>query len=280
MVVPPRAGASRWPQSSHRSSAPLRRAPMRRRRRRSSAPAGIEEIVVTATRREEALQDVPLSVTALTSDGLENRGIQNIGELSAGKIPGFVPTRFSGGTTLAITVRGVGLSDPTQGTVGDARPGLHRRRVPRAWPGPRHRTDRSGAHRGPARTARPAVRAQRRRRRRAVRLAQAQRRVRNPRQHLLRQLRRPAHQGVHRPPRGRRPVHPVQRLDCPPRPVHRDEPRLQVHPAQRRPPDRRTRATTSSTRRASALPGAGRTTAASRPITPTITRTSSARKAI
>lgn len=78
---------------------------------------GLEEVVVTATRREESLQSVPLSVSALSADSLSNRNISNLGELSAGKIPGFVPTRFSGGSTLAITVRGVGLSDPTQGTV-------------------------------------------------------------------------------------------------------------------------------------------------------------------
>jgi iron complex outermembrane receptor protein len=83
----------------------------------AASSSGIEEIIVTATRREEALQEVPLSVTALSTESLTNRGINNIGDLSAGKVPGFVPTRFSGGTTLAITVRGVGLSDPTQGTV-------------------------------------------------------------------------------------------------------------------------------------------------------------------
>ena len=87
-----------------------------------SSSSGIEEIVVTATRREESLQDVALAVSAITTEGLVNRGINNLGELSAGKIPGFVPTRFSGGSTLAISVRGVGLSDPTQGTVEMAVP--------------------------------------------------------------------------------------------------------------------------------------------------------------
>ena len=72
---------------------------------------------MTATRREQSLQEVPLSVSALSADNLSNRNINNLGDLSAGKIPGFVPTRFSGGSTLAISVRGVGLSDPTQGTV-------------------------------------------------------------------------------------------------------------------------------------------------------------------
>lgn len=77
---------------------------------------GLEEIVVTATRREQSLQDVPLAVTAITADSLTNSNINNLGDLTAGRVPGFVPTRFSGGSTLAISVRGVGLSDPTQGT--------------------------------------------------------------------------------------------------------------------------------------------------------------------
>jgi iron complex outermembrane recepter protein len=82
----------------------------------ASAAGGLEEIVVTATRREQSLQDVPLAVTAISAESLSRANVTNLGDLSAGRVPGFVPTRFSGGTTLAISVRGVGLSDPTQGT--------------------------------------------------------------------------------------------------------------------------------------------------------------------
>ena len=82
----------------------------------AGASGGLEEIVVTATRREQSLQDVPLAVTAITADALTNANVNNLGDLTAGRVPGFVPTRFSGGSTLAISVRGVGLSDPTQGT--------------------------------------------------------------------------------------------------------------------------------------------------------------------
>ena len=81
-----------------------------------ASAGGLEEVVVTATRREESLQDVPLAVTAISADALTRANINNLGDLTAGKVPGFVPTRFSGGSTLAISVRGVGLSDPTQGT--------------------------------------------------------------------------------------------------------------------------------------------------------------------
>lgn len=46
------------------------------------------EIVVTATRRAENLQDVPLSVTAVSAETLEARNITDIGRLDV-VTPGF-----------------------------------------------------------------------------------------------------------------------------------------------------------------------------------------------
>ena len=40
-----------------------------------NAQQSIEEIVVTAARREQSLQDVPMAVTALDTATLEQRGI-------------------------------------------------------------------------------------------------------------------------------------------------------------------------------------------------------------
>ena len=42
------------------------------------ASQGIEEVVVTARRREETAQSVPISISALSSDYLEERGITEI----------------------------------------------------------------------------------------------------------------------------------------------------------------------------------------------------------
>jgi iron complex outermembrane recepter protein len=43
---------------------------------------GIEEVVVTATRREERLQEVPISVSAFSQEKLDAQGLKNIDDLS------------------------------------------------------------------------------------------------------------------------------------------------------------------------------------------------------
>lgn len=83
----------------------------------SASTSGVEEIVVTATRREESLREVPLAVTAVTAENLVARGVNGLSDLKPGAIPGFVVSQFAGTpSVLALSVRGVGLSDPTQGT--------------------------------------------------------------------------------------------------------------------------------------------------------------------
>ena len=48
-----------------------------------AAPETLGEVVVTAQKREQKLQDVPVAVTALTAHQLETRGIEDIADLSA-----------------------------------------------------------------------------------------------------------------------------------------------------------------------------------------------------
>ena len=48
----------------------------------TAAPAGLEEIVVTATRHEEGLSKVPISVSAFTKETLDIKGIKDIGDVA------------------------------------------------------------------------------------------------------------------------------------------------------------------------------------------------------
>jgi outer membrane receptor protein involved in Fe transport len=66
-------------------------------------------IVVTAQKREQALNDVPLSVTAFGAEQLASRGIDSTVDL-ANSVPGFTYTESRIGTPI-YTLRGVGFND-------------------------------------------------------------------------------------------------------------------------------------------------------------------------
>lgn len=48
-----------------------------------AAFAQLEEVIVTAQKREQGLQDVPIAVTAFSTEALEKLTAQDIGDLSA-----------------------------------------------------------------------------------------------------------------------------------------------------------------------------------------------------
>lgn len=76
-----------------------------------SAAAGVsesEDIVVTARRREERLQDVPVTVTVVGAQAIEERGIANIGDVAA-LTPGLQFDRGPGPDDLRPSMRGVAL---------------------------------------------------------------------------------------------------------------------------------------------------------------------------
>ena len=79
----------------------------------SGAP--IEEIITTARRREESLQEVPLAITVLSGVDLERVGAVDIIEI--GKKSPNVTLEVSRGTnsTLSSFIRGVGQQDPVAG---------------------------------------------------------------------------------------------------------------------------------------------------------------------
>ncbi|MEM1263813.1 MAG: TonB-dependent receptor [Pseudomonadota bacterium] len=75
----------------------------------------VEEIVVTARRREESLRDVPLSVTALSGEELERIGVTDL--VAVGQAAPNVTLEVSRGTNTTLTafIRGVGQQDPVAG---------------------------------------------------------------------------------------------------------------------------------------------------------------------
>jgi len=48
----------------------------------SAVEQGLEEIIVTARKRAEKLQDVPISITAFTADAIEQRGIESVYDIA------------------------------------------------------------------------------------------------------------------------------------------------------------------------------------------------------
>ena len=49
---------------------------------KSVSVGGLDEIVVTATRREERLQDVPISISAFSQEKLDAQGLKNIDDIT------------------------------------------------------------------------------------------------------------------------------------------------------------------------------------------------------
>jgi len=84
--------------------------------------AGIEEIVVTAQRRIESLQSVPLSITALNATSLDQRAVNTFFDY-AGQVPNlaFSNTGDGSGTARTISIRGIS-GDGTTGFYIDETP--------------------------------------------------------------------------------------------------------------------------------------------------------------
>src|ERR1700742_4492128 len=77
-----------------------------------AAYGGLEEVTVTANRRQEHIQDVPISVAAFSAKELSSSGISNIQDL-AQVTPGLTMSQQSGSITPFI--RGIGAVDNTVG---------------------------------------------------------------------------------------------------------------------------------------------------------------------
>lgn len=80
-----------------------------------SSPTMTEEIVVTARKREENVQEVPVAVTVVRGEALEETAAQDISELQA-QVPNLsIYQGRNQSTTLTAFMRGIGQADPLWG---------------------------------------------------------------------------------------------------------------------------------------------------------------------
>ena len=70
----------------------------------------IEEITVTATKRPESMQDIPIAVSAFTGAMLEEAGVKDIRDI-AGQTPG-LSIKSKGDTEASVFIRGIGSVAP------------------------------------------------------------------------------------------------------------------------------------------------------------------------
>jgi iron complex outermembrane receptor protein len=81
----------------------------------AAADGGVKQVVVTARRRAELIQDVPGAVTALSGAELEKQAIPDITALTE-KVPNTTLKASRGtNTTLTAYIRGIGQQDPVAG---------------------------------------------------------------------------------------------------------------------------------------------------------------------
>ncbi|MFN8624743.1 MAG: TonB-dependent receptor [Candidatus Binatia bacterium] len=79
---------------------------------RSKAETEIEEITVVAQKREENIQEVPISITALGSENLEQKGVRDIVDIGQA-VPNLRVAAGTGSTSSTIvSLRGLGIANP------------------------------------------------------------------------------------------------------------------------------------------------------------------------
>lgn len=87
----------------------------------------LEEVVVTAQKRAESLQDVPISVSAMSGDKLAEAGIPNMGDFSA-YVPNFNVTSNAIGDVISIRGIQSGILASIEQSVGTFVDGVYRGR--------------------------------------------------------------------------------------------------------------------------------------------------------
>ena len=75
----------------------------------AAQPSALEEVIVTATKRTQSLQDVPVSVTAFSDQVIQEAGINNAADLAT-LTPSLTITVNAQPGTAAFRIRGIGTS--------------------------------------------------------------------------------------------------------------------------------------------------------------------------
>lgn len=77
----------------------------------AEAAGGLEDIIVTAQKRSENLQETPLAVSALTAETIERRGITDVSSLTAAAPNLTVTVTGASTSNIALFIRGIGESE-------------------------------------------------------------------------------------------------------------------------------------------------------------------------
>src|ERR1700678_502530 len=96
----------------------------------SSSQPQLTEIIVTAQKRAQNLQDVPVSVIALSAEQLQNAGVTNIKNLEI-LTPGLTVTSTTSENSTSVRIRGIGTVSDNVGlesSVGVVIDGVYRPR--------------------------------------------------------------------------------------------------------------------------------------------------------
>jgi iron complex outermembrane receptor protein len=84
----------------------------------------LEEVVVTAQKRTESLQDVPISVTAISGEQIQNASIRSFGELGA-YVPNFSVSENAVNTIITMRGISIGANQSFEQSVGMFVDGVH-----------------------------------------------------------------------------------------------------------------------------------------------------------
>src|SRR5690606_1858008 len=84
--------------------------------------AMLEEVVVTATKRETNLMDTPIAITVMTEEVLTQQGLTNVRDIDR-MVPNLDITMDSSQSAAEISMRGVRSTNTTE--LGDPAVGLH-----------------------------------------------------------------------------------------------------------------------------------------------------------